>query len=466
MDLTERLPPRAWLTRGIVLLVVVALLTPSVVSAITYDPSVSNLKPGTIDQPANGTTIISVQGFNFQGEGNRKKPARLVSVGPKGNINWVYNGSKEGVSWFYDVDPLPNGNLLVVSTQRGKTVVYEMNPETKKKVWSRTLPIKDTHDIDLINNGTELLVGNLRNYNSSTGENNDRVYVYSLEKDKIVWQWHFTNYYDKNQGGEFTGDWTHLNNVQQIAPGKFAVDPRNMDQVLVIDRKTKKVTMKLGEPGNTSILNKQHNPDYLESESGKPTFLVADSENNRIVEYEKDGNDWNRTWTLGSSDTLTWPRDADRLPNGNTLVVDSSDHRVIEVTPEGKIVWEFYAPWLPYDAERIGTGDESNGPTIADQNASGTYQISGSANLDPGTGKSLRMSVFLGHAFAGTSMQDTMRHYGERWDQVTPFIRPIWMSEYAFIAVIFAILLLVLWLLGELVYQRKRISNGLKYRLG
>ncbi len=146
--------------------------------------------------------------------------------------------------------------------------------------------------------------------------------------------------------------------------------------------------------------------------------------------------------------------------------MDSSDHRVIQVTPKGKIVWEFYAPWLPYDAERIGTGDESNGPTIADQNASGAYQISGSANLDPGTGKQLRMSVFLGHTFAGTSMQGTMRHYGARWDQVTPFIRPIWMNEYAFIAGIFAVLLLVLWLLGELVYQRKRISSGVKYRLG
>ncbi len=466
MDWTERLPPRQWLTRGVVLLLVVALLTPSVVSAITYDREASNLKPGTIEQPANGTTIISVQGYHFQGQGNKKKPARLVAVGPKGGVEWVYNGSKEGATWFYDVDPLPNGNLLVVSTQRGGTVVYEMNPETKEKVWKRFLPIHDTHDIDLINNGTQLLVGNMRNYNETSGRNDDRVYVYDLEKDEIVWQWRLRNHYEKGAGGDFTDDWSHLNNVQKVGDGKYALDPRNMDEVIVVDRNTGEVTMKLGEDDSHDILNEQHNPDYLESESGKPTFLVADSENNRIVEYEKNGDDWDRTWELGSSDTLTWPRDADRLPNGNTLVVDSSDHRVIEVTPEGKIVWEFYSPWLPYDAERIGTGDESNGPTIADQNAQGTYQISGSANLDPGTGKSLRMSVFLSNTFAGTSMQDTMRDYGARWDQVTPFIRPIWMNEYAFIALIFALLLLVFWLVGELVYQRRRIYNGVKYRVG
>ncbi|ODR79305.1 ArsR family transcriptional regulator [Haladaptatus sp. W1] len=466
MDWTDRLPPRDWLTRGVVLLLVVALLTPSVVSAITYDREASNLKPGTIEQPANGTTIISVQGYHFQGQGNKKKPARLVAVGPKGGVKWVYNGSKEGATWFYDVDPLPNGNLLVVSTQRGGTLVYEMNPKTKEKVWKKFLPIHDTHDIDLINNGTQLLVGNMRNYNETTGKNDDRVYVYDLETDEIVWQWHLRNYYDKGAGGDYTDDWTHLNNVQKIADGKYALDPRNMDEVIIVDRNTGEVTTKLGEDDNHDILNEQHNPDYLESESGKPTFLVADSENNRIVEYEKNGNDWKRTWELGSTDTLNWPRDADRLPNGNTLVVDSSDHRVIEVTPEGNIVWEFYSPWLPYDAERIGTGDESNGPTIADQNAQGQYAITGSANLDPGTGKSLRMSVFLSNAFAGTSMQDTMRHYGARWDQVTPFIRPIWMSEYAFITAIFAILLLICWLIGELVYQRRRIYNGVKYRLG
>ncbi|WP_231187003.1 aryl-sulfate sulfotransferase [Haladaptatus sp. DYF46] len=466
MDWTERLPPRQWLTRGVVLLLVVALLTPSVVSAITYDREASNLKPGTIEQPANGTTIISVQGYHFQGQGNKKKPARLVAVGPNGGVEWVYNGTKEGATWFYDVDPLPNGNLLVVSTQRGGTVVYEMNPKTKEKVWKRFLPIHDTHDIDLINNGTQLLVGNMRNYNETSGQNDDRVYVYDLEKDEIVWQWRLRNHYEKGAGGDFTDDWSHLNNVQKVGDGKYALDPRNMDEVIVVDRNTGEVTMKLGEDGNYDILHEQHNPDYLESESGAPTFLVADSENNRIVEYERNGDGWDRTWELGSSDSLTWPRDADRLPNGNTLVVDSSDHRVIEVTPEGEIVWEFYSPWLPYDAERIGTGDESNGPTIADQNAQGKYAITGSANLDPGTGKNLRMSVFLSNTFAGTSLQDTMRDYGARWDQVTPFIRPIWMNEYAFIALIFALLLLIGWLIGELVYQRRRIYNGVKYRLG
>jgi hypothetical protein len=35
---------------------------------------------------------------------------------------------------------------------------------------------------------------------------------------------------------------------------------------------------------------------------------------------------------------------AQRLPNGNTLIVDSAEGRVIEVTKSGEVVWEFYNP--------------------------------------------------------------------------------------------------------------------------
>jgi hypothetical protein len=123
------------------------------------------------------------------------------------------------------------------------------------------------------------------------------------------------------------------------------------------------------------VLEKQHNPDYLAGPDGEPTFLVADSENDRIVEYAFRDGDWERTWRAGSGETLYWPRDADRLPNGNTLVGDSRNSRVLEVTPDGEVVWELFAPYLVYDVERL-PGDGSNGPTIAEQNESGAVELS------------------------------------------------------------------------------------------
>ncbi|WP_433633045.1 arylsulfotransferase family protein [Halomicrococcus sp. NG-SE-24] len=317
-----------------------------------------------------------MQGYSWLEDGG-KSPAKLVAIGPKGNVKWVHHTAKHGMVWGYDVDPMPNGNLFVTGTANRQTVVYEFNPRTQEHVWKETLPIHDTHDVDLINNGTQLLVANMRAYDEDEERNDDSIFVYDLKKDEVVWRWYFRNHYPKNTAKNYSNDWTHVNDVDKIGDGLYLTSPRNFDQAIVINRSTNEIEMRLGSDGKHDILHKQHNPDYLESEDGNPTLLVADSENDRIVEYEKRSDGWKRTWALGNRDDLRWPRDADRLPNGNTLIGDSKNQRILEVTPTGEVVWEFYAPWLVYDVERIGTGDESNGPTIADQNALGRYRVKG-----------------------------------------------------------------------------------------
>jgi len=63
-------------------------------------------------------------------------------------------------------------------------------------------------------------------------------------------------------------------------------------------------------------------------------------------------------------------------------VTDRRGHRVVEVTPRGEVVWEFYAPWQPYDAERVGTAPGSDGPTMRQLRAGGTHRMRGSADYD------------------------------------------------------------------------------------
>lgn len=49
-----------------------------------------------------------------------------------------------------------------------------------------------------------------------------------------------------------------------------------------------------------------------------------------------------------------WGGDADRLPNGNTLITDCTNGRILEVTMEGEKVWEvFVEDWDIYRSERI-----------------------------------------------------------------------------------------------------------------
>ncbi|RYJ12720.1 ArsR family transcriptional regulator [Halogeometricum borinquense] len=457
--------------RVVAFALVIALLTPSVVSAITYDPAdETSLTRGTVTSPANGTTIVSVQGYTFQGNTNRKKPARLIAAGERGQTKWVHNDEVNNGAWFFDVDPMPNGNLLVSSPRSGETVVYELNPETQERVWEKTFDIEDTHDVDVLSED-ELVIANMREWNDSAGVSDDRIFVYNRTSGEVTWEWYFKNHFPADTDGGYNDDWSHVNDVDPVGDDKLALSPRNFDQVVVVDMETKNITHRLGSDDNYDVLNEQHNPDWMVSENGTPTLLVADSGNNRIVEYAYENRsetshtdgEWVRTWTVGTG-SLKWPRDADRLPNGNTLIVDTLNHRVIEVTPTGEVVWEYYATWGPYDAERIVHGDESaNGPTIRDMNQSGTYDITGSANLTAGTGDEIGFAERMRATFSGTFLEEPLDDFATRWEHVTPWLRPVWMSGWDFVWAITAILLSLVWGGAELIAGRHRIGAAVQH---
>ena len=56
---------------------------------------------------------------------------------------------------------------------------------------------------------------------------------------------------------------------------------------------------------------------------------------------------------------LDWPTEVERLPNGNTLITDSKNHRVIEVTPKKEIVWTYQMEKHGhlYEADRLPNGN-------------------------------------------------------------------------------------------------------------
>lgn len=329
---------------------------------------------GTITDQPKRSTVLSIQGAR----GGNKTVAMLVGIQPDGELTGIYNGSAKGRWWLYDVDPLANGNLLLSSTEPGDSIVSELNSTTGEAASAtRFDDVLDSHDADRISDDELLL-------NDMSQDGDARIFVYNTTREEVVWEYRFANHTDvfpEAGGGAFEGDWTHNNDVEEIEPGVFMVSVRNFDQVVAIDRETKAIRWTLGGDENHSVLNEQHNPDYFEGANGTPTVLVADSLNDRVVEYARVDGEWTRTWVLEGGG-LDEPRDADRLPNGNTLVVDRRSHRLLEVSPTGEVVWEFYAPWQPYDAERIGTGDESSGPSARQLRATGVFELTGSAGVN------------------------------------------------------------------------------------
>ncbi len=65
--------------------------------------------------------------------------------------------------------------------------------------------------------------------------------------------------------------------------------------------------------------------------------------------------------------------DADRLPNGNTLITLCTQGKVIEVTPKGKVVHELKGLRHPFDSDRLPNGHTlvAQPGEVAEYNAKG-----------------------------------------------------------------------------------------------
>ena len=474
--------------RLLVLVFVLALLSPAAYAAIS--PGSADLGPGTVAEPADERTYVSVQGFHFAGYGRPKKPARLVAADGDAGLAWHFDDGRVG-DWFYEVDPLENGTLFVTSTYPGGTIAFEYDPDAGEVVrrHERT-GLVDTHRVKRLDEN-RLLIANMRA--TENGVSDDRLLIENAETGEAEWEWYFRDHYPNDTDGGFDEDWTHVNDVEIVrggdprqalgrqyrlngtTQGRYVMaSPRNFDQVIVVDRRIDDIVMRLGEDDDHGTLFEQHNPDYLEREDGTPVILVADSENDRVVEYERDCGDedprlgagtppedceWTLVWAV---DGFSWPRDADRLPNGNTLVTDTLNHRVVEVTPAGEVVWEFYAAWGPYEAERGAPG--SNGPTMTDHGTTGRVTVSGGADSSPAT----RYTVADGisDAAAGTPVAAEADRLATTYSHVEPWVRPVWMGSWTFLSFVLGLLVALGWGLAEAVTHRKRIVAGISTRLG
>jgi hypothetical protein len=290
----------------------------------------------------------------------------IIAYAPDGSLIY-YNNSR---TKYFDVDPVEGESMTVEYAvtdtihTRGPTcsdppcarnVIERANLSTgeTEEVYARydyREHAGEWHDHERVNE-THILIADIVE---------DQVFMVNTETEIVVWLWDVQSEYPVTGGGPYPVDWAHVNDVELLADGRVMVSLRNQDQVVFLNRSTGlQEGWTLGSEDEYNTLYEQHNPDYIPEERGGPAVLVADSENGRIVEYQREGGDWERTWQW-RDDELQWPRDADRLPNGNTLVADTHGKRVLEVDPSGEVVWSVPVSH-PYDAERRGTGGESMG---------------------------------------------------------------------------------------------------------
>ncbi|WP_049941792.1 aryl-sulfate sulfotransferase [Haloterrigena turkmenica] len=329
----------------------------------------------------------------------------------------------------------------------------EENPEPE--VVYKRYDYKETagewHDSDRINE-THVVVADIVA---------DQVFIVNTETEVVEWLWDAQSDFPVDEGGPYPGDWAHINDVEYIDEGqhegRIMASLRNQDQVVFLDREEGLVEgWTLGSENDYDVQYEQHNPDYIPESQGGPAVLVADSENGRIQEFQREDGEWNRTWEW-EDDRIQWPRDADRLPNGNTLIADSHGNRVIEVNESGDIVWEVGST-LPYEAERLETGAESEGGQSAQ--ALGLESRTDDDSGGGGGGDDDGLFGFDPLGWAGDVLENILPH---RIHNGLLFATPIWMGANEFAAIGIAILTGLAWLGME---TRWRLRDaGVRFRL-
>jgi hypothetical protein len=360
--------------------------------------------------------------LSVQGESD----TRQTLVGSQGGgAGWHEHGSVyllngSDVVWraqtadsYFDVTERPDGRILAGFMDGGRENCgpYEApcartgfqtleGGSDPRVVDEHSFPVRSTknsevHDVEPLPAGGYLL----------TDMDQERIFV--TEDGEETWEWAAASFYDAPEDPTRT-DWLHINDVDRLGEGRYLVSVRNANQLLIVERGEGVVEVinedrtdadddacqVRGEQlrdtdgdgdvrcGDPDVLDHQHNPQPLDDGA----VLVADSDNDRVVELHRENGTWEVAWTLERAGglALSWPRDADRLANGNTLITDTLNRRILEVNRSGRVVWSYQTPRIPYEADRLPGGEPRSGP-----------RYDGDAPVDPAAPESSPLAPVL-----------------------------------------------------------------------
>jgi Arylsulfotransferase (ASST) len=148
---------------------------------------------------------------------------------------------------------------------------------------------------------------------------------------------------------ERAGDVFHTNTLE-VLDGRFASrDPAfrrgnvllsvlKLDVLAVLDPEQGEIVW-----ARTGSWRRQHQPTFLDDGN----LLMFDNrgpggERSRVIEVDPETGEI--LWQYGKDLFSKTLGSCQRLPNGNTLITESENGRALEVTRDGRVVWELYNP--------------------------------------------------------------------------------------------------------------------------
>lgn len=339
---------------------------PSAVHSTTYFQNDSTLiVPLVIDNPIMPIT--------------NKPGGRFQKLNWANEVIWDFNFYDTLYTPHHDIEPLPNGNILVIcwevkSTEEAlsmgrqsilneiwPTMIAEVQPPNGDLVWKWHLWDHLIQDVD----------ESLPNY----GEISEHPELFNI-----------------NLGGPVSsnnGDWLHVNAIDYNERlDQIIISSRHMNEIYIIDHSTTieeaashsggnsgkggDILYRWGNPinyergtnadiritaphavnwvdenypGGNNILIFNNNPEYSNSGISSEVLEIQPpidlNENYFIIENEKFGPE-ELFWSYGGDSTFFsgWQSSVERLKNGNTLITVSQQRYIFEVDSSNNIVWE------------------------------------------------------------------------------------------------------------------------------
>lgn len=277
------------------------------------------------------------QGTTLLADMSDPRDPKVVEVDFDGNVVWKFRPPKSMRGAVLDASLLDNGHILITVHDYG---IVEID-RSGHVVWEHQDP-QASHDADRLPNGNTLYNLGWRKRGEDTVREVD-------PEGKLVWSWNGLADYDREP---FTGvdseGWMHVNSVTRMDNGDTLVSMRNFNTVAEVAPDghvvrqwtfggTDKQTQFPTEGKIQGVHN--HEPELL----ANGHMLLALRRPNRYVEFDLDTQDIVWSWMHpGGERELMLNREANRLPNGNTL--GSAGNKLIEVAPDGAIVWQMVAP--------------------------------------------------------------------------------------------------------------------------
>lgn len=305
----------------------------------------------------------------------------------EGNQLWNFVFSNESHHQHHDIEPLPNGNVLILAWER----------RTKEEAIAAGRDPATVSEDGIFPD----IVVEVKQTGPTTGE--------------IVWEWkawdHLiqdfdstkANYgdvgahpekFDINLNPRPRTDWMHTNAIDYNPElDQIVLSPRSFNEIIVIDHSTtteeatdstggragkgggilyrwgNPSNYRAGSPADRTLFN-QHDPRWVQAghpgagnltiynngsdrPAGKWSSIeeitppINSNGSYRIAKgsaYEPSVPTWNYTAGNPTDFYSSFISGAERLPNGNTLICSGAEGIFFEVTPNKKIVWEYHNP--------------------------------------------------------------------------------------------------------------------------